>query len=305
WCLASGCQHDDIYVICHYLADVADRGLTSRSLWALWAQAAQAVDALVLSWLSCALVLFGGCHQRSSIVICQVGISAQSYCELSGRTEPVIGDVIVALVNMGLPLDGIEMHARRPGRTMLSAPVPSTQPKQLSILQAGVKQPHPPHIPINLPQFPDPHAYIRTPTHKQPVTEYEAIREKSASQKRDTERALTRFVAKTSETHSLFLTEDTMFPLVACKPHRPPYLKALLPSDQVFEFEDEFSIPSCPTRGGPGPSRKVRSDAEGEEEENLEEGKENAEEGKGGEIDTIDNPYLRPIKLPRKKKPKI
>ncbi|PNF20948.1 hypothetical protein B7P43_G10571 [Cryptotermes secundus] len=206
---------------------------------------------------------------------------------------------------MGLPLDGIEMHARRPGRTMLSAPVPSTQPKQLSILQAGVKQPHPPHIPINLPQFPDPHAYIRTPTHKQPVTEYEAIREKSASQKRDTERALTRFVAKTSETHSLFLTEDTMFPLVACKPHRPPYLKALLPSDQVFEFEDEFSIPSCPTRGGPGPSRKVRSDAEGEEEENLEEGKENAEEGKGGEIDTIDNPYLRPIKLPRKKKPKI
>jgi hypothetical protein len=44
------------------------------------------------------------------------------------------------------------------------------------------------------------------------VTEYEAIREKSASQKRDTERALTRFVAKTSETHSLFLTEDTIFP---------------------------------------------------------------------------------------------
>jgi len=44
------------------------------------------------------------------------------------------------------------------------------------------------------------------------VTEYEAIREKSASQKRDTERALTRFVAKTSETHSLFLSEDTIFP---------------------------------------------------------------------------------------------
>lgn len=44
------------------------------------------------------------------------------------------------------------------------------------------------------------------------MTEYEAIREKSASQKRDTERALTRFVAKTSDTHSLFLTEDTIFP---------------------------------------------------------------------------------------------
>jgi transcription initiation factor TFIID subunit 8 len=71
--------------------------------------------------------------------------------------------VIIALVNMGLPLDSIEMHARRPGRTMLPALVPSTQPKQLSILQAGLKQLHPPHIPVQLPQFPDPHAYIRTP----------------------------------------------------------------------------------------------------------------------------------------------
>lgn len=50
-------------------------------------------------------------------------------------------------------------------------------------------------------------------THKQPVTEYEAIREKAATQKRDIERALTRFIAKTGETHSLFLTDDnSMFP---------------------------------------------------------------------------------------------
>lgn len=50
-------------------------------------------------------------------------------------------------------------------------------------------------------------------THKQPVTEYEAIREKAASQKRDIEKALTRFLAKTSETHCLFSSEDNqMFP---------------------------------------------------------------------------------------------
>lgn len=50
-------------------------------------------------------------------------------------------------------------------------------------------------------------------THRRPVTEYEAIREKVATQKRDIERALTRFIAKTGETHSLFLTEDnSMFP---------------------------------------------------------------------------------------------
>lgn len=49
-------------------------------------------------------------------------------------------------------------------------------------------------------------------THKQPVTEYEAIREKLASQKRDVERALTRFVAKTGPTQSLFADQSAPFP---------------------------------------------------------------------------------------------
>lgn len=44
------------------------------------------------------------------------------------------------------------------------------------------------------------------------MTEYEAIREKSASQKRDIEKALTKFLARTSETDNLFDTEDNMFP---------------------------------------------------------------------------------------------
>lgn len=45
------------------------------------------------------------------------------------------------------------------------------------------------------------------------MTEYEAIREKAATQKRDIERALTKFLAKTSETHNLFNTEDNqVFP---------------------------------------------------------------------------------------------
>ena len=91
------------------------------------------------------------------------------------------------------------------------------------------------------------------------------------------------------------------FIVVACRLHMPPYLKALLPSDQVFEFEDEFSLTACQNRSSSGPSRKARSDAECEEDE----GKETTEEGKGGETDSIDNPYLRPVKLPRKKKPKL
>lgn len=111
-------------------------------------------------------------------------------------------------------------------------------------------------------------------THKQPVTEYEAIREKAATQKRDIERALTKFLAKTSETHNLFNTEDNQvfpckwtcpllvvciitllfskcnkcnmffmiiiscFSVIACKPTFPAYLPCLLPTDQVFDFDE-------------------------------------------------------------------
>lgn len=50
-------------------------------------------------------------------------------------------------------------------------------------------------------------------THKKPVTEYEAIREKAASQKRDLERALNKFKTKTNETESLFFSlENDVFP---------------------------------------------------------------------------------------------
>uniref|UniRef100_A0A2M4BUB4 Transcription initiation factor TFIID subunit 8 n=1 Tax=Anopheles marajoara TaxID=58244 RepID=A0A2M4BUB4_9DIPT len=169
----------------------------------------------------------------------ELGHSGRNYCELAGRTQPVIGDVVVALINMGISIQGLDSFAKRDGRAILPHPQQAQAQKQQSILQAGQKNSHPSHIPNHLPPFPDPHAYIRTPTYKQPVTEYEAIREKAASQKRDVEKALTKFLAKTSEIDSLFDNEDNpMFPLIACKPSFPPYLQALNPTDQVFDFEE-------------------------------------------------------------------
>lgn len=264
------------------VSELRRRVLVTALSWLLNELGIEAIEHVVLETFTEMLQSF----------IVEAGNSSRSYCELAGRTEPVIGDVIVALINMGFSLDGLEMHARRPNRTVLPAPTQSTQPKQLNILQAGIKRVHPQHVPVHLPFFPDPHAYIRTPTHKQPVTEYEAIREKAASQKRDVERALTRFIAKTSETHSLFLGEDSnMFPLIACKPQFPAYLKALLPSDQVFDEEEEISG---------SPQRPRKREAEGEEED-ADDAKEGDESGKN-ECDVIDNPYLRPVKVPRKKK---
>lgn len=224
----------------------------------------------------------------------ELGHSSRSYCELSGRVEPVIGDVIMGLIGMGISIEGIDSHARRQNRTVVPPPSVAAQPKQLSILQAGIKQTPPPHVPEYLPEFPDPHAYIRTPTHKQPVTEYEAIREKSALQKRDLERALTRFVAKTGEQHSLFLTPDNNnpFPLIPCKAGYPSYLNALLPKDQIFDFE-EFEVKQTSFRK---PSPLKTEQEEGESASKTE------EPVKSSESEAIDNPYLRPVKMPKKLK---
>lgn len=93
----------------------------------------------------------------------EIGNSSRLYCELAGRTEPMFADVLLALVNMGLPISDLEKFAKRSNTISIPAPVPSAPAKQLGILQAGVKHQHPAHIPAHLPPFPDPHAYIRTP----------------------------------------------------------------------------------------------------------------------------------------------
>jgi len=219
-------------------------------------------------------------------LIFETGNSSRAFYELAGRCQPVIGDVIIALVNMGIPVTGIEAYARRPNRTVVQPPQPAVAQKQPATLTTGAKQNLPPHIPDNFPGFPDPHAYIRTPTHKQPVTEYEAIREKSAIQKRDVERALTRFVAKTSEQLGLFASEENneMFPLIAVKTSDRGYLSALIPRDQAFDpDESEMS-----------PRKIVRDDEEDKDKSD--------EPVKSQDSEVIDNPYLRPVKMHRKMK---
>jgi len=217
--------------------------------------------------------------------ITEIGRSTRAFSELAGRTEPVVGDVVMALVEMGMEIDSIPIYARRSNRSVVPSPSVAGPPQIPRILQVGQKRHHPQHIPEHLPSFPDPHAYIRTPTYKQPISEYEAIREKAASQKRDVERALTRFIAKTGDTHTLFHDDTHLFPLIASKCASQPYLNALLPRDQLFEEDTDLTKDS-----------KKDSDNGRLVSELLD-----TDSGKD-ESDAIDNPYLRPVKIPKKKK---
>ncbi|CAH1990960.1 unnamed protein product [Acanthoscelides obtectus] len=146
---------------------------------------------------------------------CEIANLSKSYCELSGRSEPIIADVILGFVEMGFNFNKLDSYIKGMKHTHLPNLQPQQQQKLYNMLAAGTKQPLPPHIPQHLPQFPDPHAYVRTPTHKQPIIDYESVREKAAIQKRDIEKALTKFLAKTSTTHNLFDSDEAnIFPYI-------------------------------------------------------------------------------------------
>ncbi|XP_050410712.1 transcription initiation factor TFIID subunit 8 [Patella vulgata] len=219
----------------------------------------------------------------------EVGRSARAYCELSGRTEAMVSDVAMALVNMGFNIESIAGHAKRPNKSVFIPPAQMTQPVIHKTLQAGERKTHPSHIPDHLPQFPDPHTYIRTLTHQQPLNEYQLMREKAASQKRDVERALTRFIAKTGNTQHLFKDDPSAFPLIAIAPSPRPYLNALLPKDQDLDAQEPGETYST------GSKKRSDNNSQGD-------AKDGAQTQESADPDAIDNPYLRPVKLPKKRK---
>ncbi|KAG8589091.1 hypothetical protein GDO81_006249 [Engystomops pustulosus] len=222
----------------------------------------------------------------------EVGRSAKSYCEHTARTQPTLPDIVVALIEMGFNLDTLPLYAKRSQRMVITAP-----------LIAGQNKPHPAHIPGHLPEFPDPHTYIKTPTCREPVADYQVLREKAASQRRDVERALTRFMAKTGETQSLFKDDTSTFPLIAARPMSIPYLNALLPSElELQQVEETDSSEQDDQTDNENLSMHLQADESGNEKENSSVLQQNSM--KGSEETLIDNPYLRPVKKPKLRRKK-
>lgn len=63
----------------------------------------------------------------------------------------------------GFNFNSLENYVKTSKHVVLP-PLQLQQPqKQLNMLAAGSKQPLSVHIPQHFPQFPDPHAYVRTP----------------------------------------------------------------------------------------------------------------------------------------------
>lgn len=225
----------------------------------------------------------------------ELSLLSKQFCEHAGRTEPLPGDVIMALIEMGYDVKGLPNYAFRQNRVVV--PPPSQQTKQVvpKILQTGKKRKLQSNIPDSFPAFPDSHSYISTPTFKQPITDYETLREKSSTHRRDVERALTRFMARTFKSinsYSLFTDANLLhlFPLIGIKSDPTPYLSALLPKDYIWEEDN-------PAESDIDSKNKAEGKIEGVPNE-IEMDKENKDDPvTSTEVDGVDNPYIRPTKV--------
>lgn len=238
--------------------------------------------------------------------ITEIGRCARAYCEHTARSVPTLSDAVVTLIEMGFNVDTLPVYAKRSQRMVITAPPVTNPPVIPKALVAGQKRTHPSHIPCHFPEFPDPHTYIKTPTFREPVSDYQVVREKAASQRRDVERALTRFMAKTGETQSLFKDDITAFPLIAARPSAIPYLNALLPSElelQTLE-ETDSSEQDDQTDSENAAGNVVSDDPGGDKENSILPPGGVAPSAKANEENMIDNPYLRPVKKPKVRRKK-
>ncbi|XP_066264851.1 transcription initiation factor TFIID subunit 8-like [Branchiostoma lanceolatum] len=237
--------------------------------------------------------------------ITEMGRSAKQYCELAGRTEPMLTDVTVSLIEMGADIEGLPAYARRANRLTMTAQPQARTPGNPKVLQTGTKKPHPSYVPEHLPAFPDPHTYIRTPTFRPPASDYQVIRETAASQRRDIERALTRFIAKTGDTQSLFKDDKNSFPLIAPQPLPAPYLLSLVGSDVdvTDETSDEESMDTTSTsqqQTAPSQTAGTRESKDGSGEGKGEDSSQDlSQDQRNRDSDSIiDNPFLQPARKP-------
>jgi len=97
--------------------------------------------------------------------ITELGRTTKTFTEAACRVEPNVGDVVLALADMGLKVNASELrhYARRHSRPITANPLGLPPPKVPQILTAGKRKNLPSYIPDYFPAMPDPHAYIRTP----------------------------------------------------------------------------------------------------------------------------------------------
>lgn len=50
--------------------------------------------------------------QISILVLCETANQSKNFAELAGRTQPVVGDVVMGLVNMGISFKDLDVSGK-------------------------------------------------------------------------------------------------------------------------------------------------------------------------------------------------
>lgn len=179
----------------------------------------------------------------------------------------MVCDLSLALIDSGISLQGLRPFADSVLRRSypVQTPANETDTQRLKPLAVNSSTVQPTYVHENLPSFPDKHTYIQTVAQRHPTTDYQLVREKASAQRKNTENALTKFVAKTGDTDYYCDDRDNpinaAFPLIACKPSALSYLSALMPKDEsefeVFDLKQEQDLPEAPK------TKRVKMDVDG------------------------------------------
>ena len=92
------------------------------------------------------------------------------------------------------------------------------------------------------------------------------------------------------------------FQVIACKPMEKPYLAALLPRDQVFEEDEAAAHMQKQEEANAEAIKAAKLDQEKENEINETMGQNGSFNECPTEPFMMENPFLRPVKMPQTKK---
>lgn len=240
--------------------------------------------------------------------IVEFGRSAKAFSELTGRTMPMVTDVAMAVSQMGSDVSTLRDYQRKLSRVKIPKQEMMYPTGTPATLETGQRKKHPSYVPDYLPVFPDPHTYIKTATFRKLENNYKVLRTNAATQQRSVERALTHFIAKTTDSQTLFPGDSNLFPLIACTPSSRPFLDALLPPDhdiakETPEVKDESVIPQPPANDTGDSSGMAQSEGDGKTGDNSVAG-ENSDKNKRKieATDVSNNPFMMKVRKPKLKK---
>ena len=210
--------------------------------------------------------------------------SCRKFCEHSHRTTPDLTDCNMALAEVGSSAHALNIYCKRTS---------SKPPKQLNVakppsehkcLKSGLpKVNQPTYIPTHFIEYPEVHSFVRTPSLREPINQYEMIRERVAKQNILTEESLVKFLSHTRPSEDVLFenVDRNLYPTIRLDQDPYPYLQGLLPSQKEHQSSD-------------GNQSDDKLDTSNEEI--------NSQNSLGSSGSSIDNAYLREPKRVRSKK---